>query len=186
MKYIYISFIILFFSCNTTRKKFKVESEFIDNYDVYAWFDKNNIWALSLPISLNITNDNIKRQILYYQYNYKNSEKGKAISLYEIKGNEKLDLVENFRKKELNLNSKSTFLILTKHIVIDNKLAEEITSNLNMSVQLNDSISLGNFKKFKEKHEQMIKKLIRGDTLYLRFKESKGKKKKRIKVPINL
>lgn len=116
MKYIYISFIVLFFSCSTS-KNFKIESKFIDNNNVYAWYDKEKekekekVWALSFPILLNLTNDNIKKELLYYQYNYQESEKGKAISLYEIKENNNMILVDNFKKKEINPNETTRFLI---------------------------------------------------------------------------
>ncbi len=188
MKYIYISFIALFFSCSTS-KNFKIESKFIDNNNVYAWYDKEKekVWALSFPILLNLTNDNIKKELIYYQYNYQESKRGKAISLYEIKDNNMI-LVDNFKKKEINPNETTRFLIITKHIITDSELANQIISKLNKKNLSNDSISIGSFKKFRKEYVNSVKNLVNKDTLYLRFKflEKNNNKKKRIKVPIKI
>ncbi|AZJ32120.1 hypothetical protein SAMN05444344_1977 [Tenacibaculum mesophilum] len=189
MKYIYITFIILFISCSTS-KHFKIESEFKKDSNVYAWYDveKKTIWALSFPISLNIINDDVKKELLYYQYNYKNSKRGKAISLYEIEKDNSLIPIKNFKKKELKLDETNNFLILTKHIITGSELANKIVTELNNKRLTNDSISLGNFKEFKKKYSSSIKNLLDKDTLYIRFKifEDNNRKKKRIKVPIKL
>lgn len=186
MRYIYITFILLFFSCSTT-KNFKVESEFIEDYNVYAWYDikKNSIWAISLPISVNITNDNIIKELLYYQYNYKRREKGKAINFYEFKG-DSIVVIENFKKKKLNINKQYNFLIQTKHIITNTELADKIISKLNTKGVLNDSISLGSFKEFKQEYTNTIRSLVDKDTLYLKFNffENSNNKRRRIKIPI--
>ncbi|KAF9658224.1 hypothetical protein ABHQ57_11775 [Tenacibaculum sp. ZH5_bin.1] len=189
MKYLNIILTLLLVSCTTT-KEITVTSKVSNKHKVIAWYDveKKTIWALSFPISLNIINDDVKKELLYYQYNYKNSKRGKVISLYEIEKDNSLILIKNFKKKELKLDETNNFLILTKHIITGSELANKIVVGLDNKQLKNDSISLGKFKDFKKRYSSSIKNLLNKDTLYIRFKifEHNNRKKKRIKVPIKV
>jgi len=184
MKYLYF-LLILFVSC-VSNKEIKIVSKPNNSSEIIAWYNKksNKIWAISFPFNLNIKSKG--ENFLYnFQYKYKNSSNGAVIKMYYIDNKEYIR-VENYEKREFSNQPNKTFLFYTKHLIIDGNDSKKILSEIDTNSIKNDSILIGSFSSFNKKFPKTANNIMQGDTLYLRFKEILGEKKRRVKVPIKL
>ena len=179
MKYIYIIFFILLFSCKTSSK-IKLKTSLSSESNVIGWYDSSTgkIWAISFPFEIHIKNHKENDYLINYKYEYKDSNMGKYAKLYFLNKSK----IEPFKKNRIGINNK--LLLYSKHIILNTNYSNRISSKVNKNTK--DSILLGSFSSFKDLYPFLTSDLVRGDTLVLRFKSSKSNKKERIKVPISL
>jgi len=182
--------ILIFASCKTTNE-IKTNIETSKKFDVIGWYsyDKKEIWALSFPFLVNIETNNPNEELVSHKYVYNNYKKGKFGFLYKLNKDNSLIEENNFSRRKLASGKENNYILYSKHLILDNKISNEIISKYGHKKLNSDSIPLSSFNDFKSKLPFLTKKLLNADSLFIKFKnldKTKKRQTKRIKAPIEL
>lgn len=143
--------------------------------------------GIKFPQRINIKNNTTKRESFVkidYEYNSIPKERSYGLSLFTEKNNS-LVKISNNKKKAILPNNNREYIFYTRHFVdsissIQNELKPYITKMLELG---QDTLAIGTIAEFKTKHNDLLKKLTKDDSISIRFLNN-NKLGKRISVPV--
>lgn len=200
-----IAFILLnsLFSCNASKSLQEVV--FIEQTDsdfpvlIRGNLDKDKIFSINFPLAFKYQNkSSIKKKIS--RVNYYKSEKldtfdsgywEGGIILYEDKNGVAQRIDSHFSNiNPIKNDDSQNIVIYTKHdvgelIVIQSELKSYLEKIKERGIiHGKDTLSISTFKEFKEKHPDLIKMLLEGDSIRFRVSDIDNKSDTLIVLPI--
>ncbi|WBX77454.1 hypothetical protein PG911_04090 [Tenacibaculum ovolyticum] len=181
-KLLYIIIIsLLITSCFSSIDKIEVKYKEI-NEDVFIRLNEGKVISIDYPFGIDLKNVSAKK-ISFSSISYwENDIKSIKASLLYMKENNNLIEVSKTKYKSVNFLENNRYVLYTQQEIDTSENVQKLFGKYIKKDNIGKKINIGGVKLFNKENKGLIKKNIKGDSLYLRIRYDK--KVENIKVPV--
>ncbi|WP_010521214.1 hypothetical protein [Aquimarina agarivorans] len=169
-------------SCNSQKSNFFIEQLNSTQPIIILENDDHEIVKLNIPLLFEIKNKSKIKKISFSSISYKDFvSKSMSASLLYSFINDSLQQITKSKYKFIDSKETKKYILYTQHY-LDSLEKKELgylkEKSINLKIKISDVIT------FKTKHKQLLKRLTKGDSIYIRVEENS--EIKTIKYPIKI